>query len=66
MLIWIIEGDLDPDPADQNETDPNGSVSETLIIIMIDYFAHFIRGVYNPLGKCNITSETPPFVVYKI
>ena len=31
IRIRFIEADLDPDPADQNETDPNGSGSETLL-----------------------------------
>ena len=33
--IRFIEAD--PDPADQNETDPNGSGSETLLLLLCDF-----------------------------
>ena len=44
IRIRFIEADPNSDPADQNETDPNGSGSETLVLT-VSCFVHYVCNV---------------------
>ena len=57
--IRIRFNEADPDPADQNETDPNGSGSETLVEIERDCMIY--EGKKSVRGQISVF---PPFFLY--